>query len=620
MLLKIALCKGRPYNQAVQLLNRYGFRPELAQESSRCLQYREENVKYRDENLLCKYVQISPRDAPFLLRDGTVNMVVSYDDTFYHMTEKNYHLKPLLQIENNSCMSRICLVGKPGINLASKNLRVLTEYEDAQYFQSTFRDLNLVDPIFTETHGTTESLLVNDMADLGIMVVETGQTLAENNLQIYQEISTLSLNFWVNCDQQEGRDLIRLFNTPVKFIYIDGMDGSGKTTLINSLKKDGRLKKFIFRDRGILSDLTLKNRQDQLNTPVAFDENIILECCPEISLQRKTGQKLDPWESKNFLFYFRHKFRELAGMFGIPLIDTSQKSKKEVVNQVTNFLLTENWHDHPLRLPAVECYDQKQVDLLPIVTQGESKIIRRISDRFDLIEFIPSIYSHKSKRAGIIPGSDLERLKMTRAMLQLLALSGIPHNYWYVGTKYILAEKLVSSPPRVEVVVKSRWEGTDKYRYVGLNECKNRHTGENIVSPVDNEYPRPYVRFDWRNSNSHPDGDVALSESLADLLIDTEKAKRLALDTFSVLQRHLTTIGIQLWDICFFITQEGDRIFGEISQDNARYKKSGNSLDKDVWRTGNSADDVLEKWTILSTLVENYVAETILVEVRQLFS
>jgi hypothetical protein len=136
---------------------------------------------------------------------------------------------------------------------------------------------------------------------------------------------------------------------------------------------------------------------------------------------------------------------------------------------------------------------------------------------------------------------------------------------------------------------------------------------------VDEErvYEQPYVRFDWRNSNQHAEGDVAMCESLANRLLDVEKARALALRAFDVLRTALVGAQIELWDICFFITADGSKLFGEITQDNARYKKLSSGavsefshvkdrvdLDKDAWRSGNSGDDVLAKWTCLRQLTE----------------
>jgi phosphoribosylaminoimidazole-succinocarboxamide synthase len=102
-----------------------------------------------------------------------------------------------------------------------------------------------------------------------------------------------------------------------------------------------------------------------------------------------------------------------------------------------------------------------------------------------------------------------------------------------------------------------------------------------------------------------------MSETLADNLIDVVRTEKLALKTFKTLNKHFQNFGVELWDICFFITQQGNSLFGEISQDNGRYRaiENNESLDKDVWRAGGSSELVLEKWKELSRLTRNYVRE-----------
>ncbi|MFB6452946.1 hypothetical protein [Bradyrhizobium tunisiense] len=57
---------------------------------------------------------------------------------------------------------------------------------------------------------------------------------------------------------------------------------------------------------------------------------------------------------------------------------------------------------------------------------------------------------------------------------------------------------------------------------------------------------------------------------LADRFIDTDAARHLALGAFKSLARVLASCEIELLDICFFITAEGDAIFGEVSPDCMR--------------------------------------------------
>lgn len=123
-------------------------------------------------------------------------------------------------------------------------------------------------------------------------------------------------------------------------VVIDGIDGTGKSTIIKILKE--KYKSYLFKDRGILTPLTLlhwKKMPKQLNRD--FDFYIILESDPEIArsrlLKRYNGDetKFDEWETPESLFFYLKKYRYLAGKYGdMYVIDTTKKNIEEVVQEV----------------------------------------------------------------------------------------------------------------------------------------------------------------------------------------------------------------------------------------------------------------------------------------------
>ena len=112
----------------------------------------------------------------------------------------------------------------------------------------------------------------------------------------------------------------------------------------------------------------------------------------------------------------------------------------------------------------------------------------------------------------------------------------------------------------------------------------------------------PYVRFDWRNPL--PYKDECMPVWLANQFIDVEKAEKLALESFNVLQRFLNKRGIDMLDICFFISADGQSVFGEISPDCMRAKYAQDDLDKDLWRKGKAPEMILKRWRAFLDLVE----------------
>jgi len=249
---------------------------------------------------------------------------------------------------------------------------------------------------------------------------------------------------------------------------------------------------------------------------------------------------------------------------------------------------------------------------LPLVVEGESKIVRSLGDGLCLIRLKPTIYSFTANRCGVVPGSDMLRMKATKIFLGELRAQGIAHAYREVGERFILSE-LIDDPPPIEVVVKAFHSGTSKHRYCGMagRPVRTSHpyyAGKRFAD--DDGYPAPIVRFDWRNPLIHPVtgarlADEVLCDEMAEWFIDVRKARLAAQRVYRALSGFLGKRDVVLYDLCLFITEDGEKVFGEISQDCGRFRHFDlGSLDKDVWRAGGSSEQVLEKWRRLLEIME----------------
>jgi thymidylate kinase len=132
-----------------------------------------------------------------------------------------------------------------------------------------------------------------------------------------------------------------------KTIIIDGIDLSGKSTLISRLAE--KHKQFEFKDRGILTKLTLShwdNWEKPENLVRNWNHYIILEVDIEEAKQRLANRKIennqisDKWELDSNLFLFRYRFRNLAAYYGnIHLVDTTNLSKENLDNIIEEIIL-----------------------------------------------------------------------------------------------------------------------------------------------------------------------------------------------------------------------------------------------------------------------------------------
>jgi phosphoribosylaminoimidazole-succinocarboxamide synthase len=280
-----------------------------------------------------------------------------------------------------------------------------------------------------------------------------------------------------------------------------------------------------------------------------------------------------------------------------------------------------------MNIDNLETHDFNQ---LPLVTEGESKEVRYCGNGEVVIRPKPTIYSYTHNRSGEITGSDTLRLKAIRALLPVLRAAGITHTYqavndWWILSCLVLQPSVqgdaipftpsdlnpgeIAALPRanpIEVVAKAVHSGTPKHRYYRFSDYQTRD-GANIAA--ETSYPEPIVRFDWRNPLHGADGtrlaDEVLPEAMAEWFIHTAQAKQTALTAFGALRQHLSSKGLDLWDICFFIAEDGQTMFGEVSPDCLRVRAAdGSALDKDAWRAGGSSETVLTKWQTFVELLE----------------
>lgn len=268
---------------------------------------------------------------------------------------------------------------------------------------------------------------------------------------------------------------------------------------------------------------------------------------------------------------------------------------------------------------------------LPFVVEGESKEVRYWGEGKVVIRLKPTIYSFTANRCGVVEGSDKLRLKAARLFMGMMKDSDIPYAYHEVSDNFILADLIlqpgsssdvfrpedvsVSSlkiAPPIEVIVKRMHSGTSKHRYEGMSGFPIRRSHPlypRYCFRDDDAYPCAIVRFDWRNPLESRKGerlaDDVLGEEQADWYIDVKTARNTALKVYDALSYFLSQKDLVCYDLCLFITEDGETVFGEISQDCGRFRHFDlGSLDKDVWRSGGSSNDVLEKWQLLVDVLE----------------
>lgn len=182
--LTIAIAKGRMQDDAFRLLGRAGVVVNEEALRSRRLAIEDESRRYR-------FVFVKPADVPVYVEHGIADCGIVGRDV---LLESEADLLQPLDLKINFC--RIALAaceGKLANNFGA--LRVATKYPrvTAAHFGARGVPVEII-----ELSGSVELAAVLGLSDCIVDIVETGRTLAENNLMVIEEIAASTGRLVVN--------------------------------------------------------------------------------------------------------------------------------------------------------------------------------------------------------------------------------------------------------------------------------------------------------------------------------------------------------------------------------------------------------------------------------------
>jgi phosphoribosylaminoimidazole-succinocarboxamide synthase len=344
----------------------------------------------------------------------------------------------------------------------------------------------------------------------------------------------------------------------VENIIIEGSPFSGKSTLI-SLLKEKTNKNLI--ENGFLKEQYLKHWSLWNKSLNNREKNIIilLECEPEILLTRSNNKF-----TYDELFLIRYRYRQLSAFYGnnIHILDTSKNA--EITLKEALSIINEN--NKEFLVPDINEITEEEYLNFPLIIEGESKIIRQFNKKFQIIKYKPTVHSFKQNRSGIVEGTEIERMLITKNIIDIFSRFSIKHSYFFIGNKFILNLTQKNLPP-IEIIVKKCFVGSDYVRYYNLENCLNRFGKPVVNKNKFNEYNKYIVRFDYRNPNFNPEtkkplGDILLCDDLADEFINVEVAKKTALKIFKILDENFKKLNLYFEDVCFMLDVNGDTMYG----------------------------------------------------------
>jgi ATP phosphoribosyltransferase len=180
----IALPKGRLFDQALDLLGKAGITTASRLNDSRKLTFPDDAGRF-------EFVALKPVDIPVYVESGAVDAGIVGTDVLRELDSDVY--EPL-DLQIGKC--RLVVAGPNGVNLDySRHIRIATKYHRTaeRFFQSRNAHVHIV-----RLDGSVEIAPLLGLADAIVDLVETGKTLRDNDMQIFEEVAPVTAKLIVN--------------------------------------------------------------------------------------------------------------------------------------------------------------------------------------------------------------------------------------------------------------------------------------------------------------------------------------------------------------------------------------------------------------------------------------
>lgn len=183
-MLNIALPKGRLGDKVYKL---------LASADYACAEMLEDNRKlvFESKENGVRYMLVKPSDVSIYVEKGAVDIGVVGRDV---LLESETDVYELLDLGFGKC--RLAVAGKKGfVEDKSIPLRVATKYPNVTqaYYAGLSRQIDII-----KLNGSIELAPILGLSDVIVDIVETGTTLKENGLEVYETVEESSARLIAN--------------------------------------------------------------------------------------------------------------------------------------------------------------------------------------------------------------------------------------------------------------------------------------------------------------------------------------------------------------------------------------------------------------------------------------
>ena len=183
-ILNVALPKGRLGEKVYDMFERAGFECPSIKENSRKLIFENEECGVR-------YFWVKPSDVAIYVERGAADIGVAGKDILLEYAPDVYEL---FDLDIGKC--RMAVAAKKDFrDDTQKTLKVATKFANIakDYYTSLGRDIDII-----HLNGSIEIAPILGLSDVIVDIVETGTTLKENDLEVYETITNISARLIAN--------------------------------------------------------------------------------------------------------------------------------------------------------------------------------------------------------------------------------------------------------------------------------------------------------------------------------------------------------------------------------------------------------------------------------------
>lgn len=182
--LNVALPKGRLGEKVYDMFAAAGFECPSIKENNRKLTFENPDVGIR-------YFWVKPSDVAIYVERGAADIGVAGKDILLEYAPDIYEL---LDLNIGKCRMAVA-APKDFRDNKARELKVATKFANIAktYYASKGREIDII-----HLNGSIELAPILGLSDVIVDIVETGRTLVENDLQVYEEIVPISARLIAN--------------------------------------------------------------------------------------------------------------------------------------------------------------------------------------------------------------------------------------------------------------------------------------------------------------------------------------------------------------------------------------------------------------------------------------